>query len=123
MALAELTYRSHADGFRDVTRRSPGGVVHDEDGLLLYAGPHPLPAVINGAMCVERRLAPDEVVERTRPFFAPRNRGYSLQTLVGRDEDIAAAAAAAGLLSFGEPAPLMALTRRPDAASPPPGTT
>src|SRR5262249_32709714 len=40
--LRELCDLNYAEALRELTRRA-GGVVHDEGGLLLYAGTHPLP--------------------------------------------------------------------------------
>jgi hypothetical protein len=111
----ELALLSHVDYFRDASRRGRGGAVHDDDGLVLYAGPHPLPTLVNGAVRIAPGLDAFEALERARAFFAPRHRGFSVYTLVGRDDDLAEAADEAGMTSFGDPAPLMVLseTRRP----------
>ena len=106
----EIALLSHADYFRDASRRGRGGAVHDEDGLMLYAGPHPLPMLVNGAIRVEPGLGAAEVLDRARAFFAPRQRGFSVYALVGRDDDLIDAADEAGMASFGDPAPLMVLS-------------
>jgi hypothetical protein len=118
-ARTELALLSHVDYFRDASRRAPGGAVHEEDGLLLYAGPHSLPLLVNGAIRVEPGLGAAEVLDRARTFFGARHRGFSIYALVGRDDDLIDAADEAGMTSFGEPAPLMVLTQPlPPADSP-----
>jgi hypothetical protein len=117
----ELAFSSHVDYFRDASRRGPGGAVHEEDGLLLYAGPHPLPFLVNGAIRVEPGLGAVEVIDRARAFFGARERGFSLYALVGRDDDLIEAADEEGMISFGEPAPLMAQTGPPSPVDSPAG--
>ena len=48
-ALAVLSDLNFAESTRDLSRRS-GGAVFDEDGLLLWAGAHDLPVIVNGVM-------------------------------------------------------------------------
>ena len=120
-ARTELALLSHVDYFRDASRRAPGGAVHEEDGLLLYAGPHSLPLLVNGAIRVEPGLGAVEVLDRARAFFGARQRGFSIYALVGRDDDLIGAADEAGMISFGEPAPLMVLTEPLAAADVPAG--
>lgn len=114
--LSDLNY---AEAMRDLTRRA-GGVVLDEDGLLLFAGPHPLPVLVNGAMCTGPGPAPERALERAREFFGARARGFSLIVRAHADDALRAAAEAEGLRVFGE-APGMVLEHRPDAAAPPDG--
>ncbi len=118
-ARTELALLSHVDYFRDASRRAPGGAVHEEDGLLLYAGPHSLPLLVNGAIRVEPGLGAAEVLDRARAFFGARGRGFSLYALVGRDDDLIEAADEAGMTAFGDPAPLMVLTEPLSSADPP----
>jgi hypothetical protein len=120
-AATELALLSHVDYFRDASRRGRGGAVHEEDGLLLYAGPHHLPVLVNGAIRVEPGLRAGEVLDRSRAFFEARKRGFSVYGLVGRDDDLLAAADDAGMISFGDPAPLMVLTGPLSPADSPPG--
>ena len=106
---ADLALSSHVDFFREASVREPGGAVLDDDGLFLYAGPHPLPLLVNGAIRIERDLAAADVLDRARAFFDARGRGFSIYGLVGRDGDLLEAADAAGMASFNDPAPLMVL--------------
>lgn len=105
----ELALRSHVDFFREVSDRAPGGDAREGDGLLLYAGPHPLPVLVNGAIRTDADLEAAEVLDRARAFFGDRQRGFSIYGLVGRDDDLIEAADAAGMTSFNDPAPLMVL--------------
>src|SRR5262245_54354946 len=106
-----------AEAFRDMSRRA-GGSVLDEDGLLLWAGGHPLPVLSNGAMRLTPKLPAAAVLERADRFFGARRRGYTLMVRAHADPDLSAAAAAAEFASFGD-APAMVVERRlPDKALP-----
>lgn len=109
------------DAARDMTRRSSGGVVHDEAGVGLWAGGHPMPYLINCAVRLDREVDADEVMERARSFFAPRRRGFTVFSLKDRDEDLVEAAEAAGLSSMGEGGPLMAIAESPRTMDTPSG--
>lgn len=117
----DLTFRSAVDASRDMTRRAPGGVVHDEDGVVYMAGPHSLPMLVNAVARVEPGLSAEEVMERARAFFAPRERGFSIFAMVGRDDDLLDATTAAGFMRLGDPAPLMAIGEPPTAVDVPAG--
>jgi len=110
---------SHVDYFRDQSGRAPDGAVHEEDGLFLYAGPHPLPMLVNGAIRVQPGLAAHDVLDRAKEFFRARGRGFSVYGVVGRDDDLIEAADEAGMTSFGDPAPLMVLAGPPPPLEPP----
>ena len=100
---------SHVDFMREASARTPGGAVEEGDGTFLYAGPHPLPMFVNGAIRTEPAVPAHRVVDRAQAFFRGRNRGFSVYALVGRDEDLIEAADRAGLTAFNDPAPLMVL--------------
>jgi hypothetical protein len=116
--LSDLNY---AESFRELTRRARG-VVHDEDGLFLYAGPHALPVLQNGVMRTSGRLSADAVVARAHEFFLPRGRGFSIICRAHADDDLHAACEAAGLTRFSS-APGMVLERRLAETEPPLGVT
>lgn len=109
---AELAHTSHIDFFRAASTREPGGAVAEDGGVFLYAGPHPLPVLVNGAIRLDPDVAPGEVLSRARDFFRARRRGFGVYGLVGRDDDVIEAAEAAGMFAFGDPAPLMVLEGR-----------
>jgi len=108
--LIELSDLNYAEAMRDLSRRA-GGVVHDEEGLVLFAGGHPLPVLANGVMRTDSRLGAASVLARARRFFAAQRRGFTVLIRAHADGDLAAAAAEAGLLGLGE-MPAMVLDRR-----------
>jgi ribosomal protein S18 acetylase RimI-like enzyme len=117
--LIELSDLNFAEAMRDLSRRA-GGTVHDDDGLLLFAGGHRLPVLVNGLMRTEPVLDAAEVLARARAFFAARGRGFTVLIRAHADADLAAVAAAGGLVAMGE-MPAMMLQRRLADAVPPPG--
>jgi hypothetical protein len=115
----ELSDLNFAEAMRDLSRRA-GGVVHDADGLMLFAGGHPLPVLANGVMRTDSQLGPADVLARAREFFAVHRRGFSVLIRGHADGDLADHAAAAGLLRLGE-MPAMILEHRLAEAVPPAG--
>lgn len=120
--LIELSDLNFIEATRELARRA-GGAVHDEDGLMLFAGNHPLPVLVNGVF----RTGPQPcdaatVLGRADAFFGARGRGYSVLCRAHADGDLAAAATEAGLLQFGD-SPAMVLEQRLPDAAPPPGVT
>jgi ribosomal protein S18 acetylase RimI-like enzyme len=119
--LLELSDLNYIEANRELARRG-GGIVHDEDGLLLYAGAHALPVLVNGAIRTNPNLPAETVLTRARSFFAGRKRGYSILILAHSDADLRDAATAAGLHTMGD-SPGMVLDHRLPAATPKPGVT
>jgi ribosomal protein S18 acetylase RimI-like enzyme len=117
--LIELSDLNFAEAMRDLARRA-GGVVQDAEGLVLFAGGHPLPVLVNGVMRTDSRLDAAAALAHARAFFAAHARGFSVLIRAHADDDLAAAAAAAGLLPLGS-MPAMILDRRLPDAVPPPG--
>jgi hypothetical protein len=117
----ELTFRSVIDATRDMARRANGGIVHDEDGVMLVAGPHWLPVLVNGVARLDPTVAATDVLDRARQFFTQHKRGYTVFALAGRDDDLVAAAEAAGCIAFGDPSPLMAIDEPPATVDTPDG--
>jgi hypothetical protein len=109
----ELAFLGTIDAARDMTRRSTNGVVHDEGGVALLAGPHWLPVLVNAVARLDPAVSPTDVLDRARAFFGEHKRGYSVLALGGRDDDLLAAAEAAGLVDIGDAAPLMAIEEPP----------
>jgi hypothetical protein len=73
--LLQLADLSLAEFLRHLARY--GGAIHEEDGLLLFAGAHPEPNPYrNGVLRLDHRLAASEVLRRADEFFAGRRSGY-----------------------------------------------
>lgn len=119
--LIELSDLNFAEANRELARRA-GGAVHDEDGMLLFAGNHPLPVLVNGAFRTGGAEACDaaSALAAADAFFGARGRGYSVLCRAHADVDLAGTAQAAGLQPFGNP-PAMVLERRLPDSAPPPG--
>jgi len=113
----ELCDLNFAEANRELARRA-GGAVHDEGGLLLYAGAHDLPVLVNAAFCTGGTLPADEVLARADAFFGPRRRGYTVLVREHADRALRDAVAAAGLVPFGEPPAMVLATRLADARPP-----
>ena len=119
--LLEACDLNYAEALRELTRRA-GGEVCDLGGQLLYAAADPFPALQDGVMRTQRRLDAGEVLTRAREFFARRKRGFSVIIRAHVDDDLRAAATAAGMTQLGD-APGMVLDRRLPDAVPPDGVT
>ena len=99
--LLELADLNLAEATRDLARRA-GGTLHEEDGLLLWAGAHSLPVLCNGALCLDTHASdPRQLLERADAFFSARQRGYTFQIRAHLDTELAACATAAGFKDWG----------------------
>lgn len=87
----------------------------EEDGVLLFAGASDFPAYNNGVHRVDDSVPGQEVVARAQEFFAARGRGFSLWVRdTGEDEDLRAAADAAGIVAFGDSPQMVCRARLPE---------
>jgi hypothetical protein len=74
LRFADLTL---AEFFRQLARYGEGGRIVEEDGLVLFAGPHAHPNPFrNGAIRLDHRLDAPEALERAQRFFAPLERSF-----------------------------------------------
>jgi GNAT superfamily N-acetyltransferase len=98
--LADLSF---AEWCRMITR-NVGGRVLDLDGLVLWSGVHPSPAIINGTIRTGAGGRPSaaEVLDIAAAWFGEIGHGYTLHVRVGRDDDLEAAAQASGFLQIIE---------------------
>src|SRR5437870_13242160 len=86
LLLADL---SLAEFLRHLARY--GGAIHEEDGLLLFAGAHPQPTPYrNGAFRLDSRLPAEEVLHRAERFFRDRRSGYVVWAREHADADLEA---------------------------------
>ena len=104
--------------FRELTRRSPGGVVAEDHGVLLFAGPHPSPVLVNGAMRTDPSLSAEDALRRAAAFFKARGRRFTFWVLGDDGVDFDRAAREVGFELVTE-VPQMVLDRRlPDRQRP-----
>lgn len=116
LALADLTL---AEYLRYLARY--GGAIAEEDGLLLFAGPHRQPNPYrNGALRLSDTLSAAEVLRIADSFFGTRKSGYALWAREHGDNDLEGAAKHAGLHEL-ERLPELVLERLPDYLPPPDG--
>jgi predicted GNAT family acetyltransferase len=90
-----LAQRCLAEVLKELARRC-GGAALEERGLLLVAGNHPCPVLVNSVL----RTGPmdaHEVLRRAAVFFAERGHSYEIWTRTGVDDDLENAAMAVGM--------------------------
>ncbi len=98
-----------------------GGSVHEEEGLLLFAGAHRQPNPYrNGALRLSDALSPEEVTRVAEGFFAARKSGYALWAREHGDGDLQRSAEQAGLHEL-ERLPELVLEQLPPFIPPPEG--
>lgn len=84
-----LADRCLANTVAHFARHAHGGGVEDHDGLVLFAGSHPYPGpYCNGAIRLDREVGVDDLLARSREFFAPRRRGFILWARADTDHDL-----------------------------------
>jgi hypothetical protein len=105
---------------RHFARSQPAGVVHEEAGIVCFAGSPVWPGPFdNGAFALAPRVGPSEAVVRVIRFFDGLRSGYCVWSAEHHDPGIARAAEGAGLVSMGEGPPQMVLDHRlADAVAP-----
>jgi hypothetical protein len=102
----------------DVRWQSPHTLL-ETDGVMLFAGASDFPAFNNGVHRVDERVPGSVVVERAQEFFAARQRGFSIWVRdTGEDEDLRAAADAAGILPLGGSPQMVCRARLPEVPLP-----
>lgn len=111
---AQLATRCLVSVLKETARRC-GGESRDESGLVLVAGTHPCPVIVNSALRTGQMDAA-EVLRRTTIFFGERHHSYELWIRDGVDADLETAALDSGM-QFG-----VALTAMIAAHCPPPPT-
>jgi hypothetical protein len=94
LALADLNFAEMCRGIS----RSAGGRVLDVDGLVMWSGTHPSPALINGLIRTSGGRPPAaEIFELADRWFGEIGHAYSVHVRVGKDDDLEAAAKERGL--------------------------
>jgi GNAT superfamily N-acetyltransferase len=115
--LAELGHLNYLEFARESTRWcGAGGRIEERDGVLLFAQATEFPVLCNGAHRLDPELAGADAVAIADEWFSSLGRGYTLAVRRGEshdDDDLALAAAAAGLVEIFE-APEMVCRQRLD---------
>jgi len=102
--LALLGHLSLMEFCRESARWSGGrGAIEETDGVLFFATGTTFPALSQGALRVDHTVSGQDLVERADEWFRARQRGYTVwaRDFDGIDDDIAAAAQAAGFTTLG----------------------
>lgn len=110
-ALVALAHESQLEFLREQARAGGrAGAVLDADGLLCAASASDFPVLVNAAVRTDPSLPAADALARAEAWFAERGRGHTflLSDRDGVDDDLAAAAAAAGLVELLHP-PAMVL--------------
>jgi hypothetical protein len=87
VTLADRVDSVHAE-FRRRSALALGGEVSTDDALLLWAGPNPVPAVVNGVIRTTSGLRGAEVLARADEWFGARHRGYTVFCRSDSDRDV-----------------------------------
>ena len=107
---------------RHYARHHPGGVVHEEGGVTLFAGSPVWPGPFDdGAFVLDPRADPHDVLDLAARFFKGLRPAYSVWLADHHDPALERAALDAGLALLGEGDPQMVLQARLPDATPPPG--
>ncbi len=75
-----------------------GGAVVERDGLMLWATASTFPVSLNGVVRLDPSTPADQVIAFADEWFGARGTGYTVNVVDGADDDLRAAAEAAGLL-------------------------
>lgn len=87
--------RVTVSAWTEYTTRSGGRVVADR-GLTYLVGSHPTPIIINTVFRTDTAVEPADVLARSRAFYRSIGHGFTLLTSDHSDQDLNAAAEAAG---------------------------
>ena len=85
---AALAEDNFAEACRVISRNA-GGRVFEVDGLLLWAGALPSPAIVNGVIRTGASgRAADDALNLASEWFGELGHGFALHVRVGRDDDL-----------------------------------
>jgi RimJ/RimL family protein N-acetyltransferase len=121
---ADQSRRSHLnliDSSRQLIELDPGAEVESDEQGLLLAGRHEHPVIANAAIRADDTLDGAAFVARAQDFFGKRGRGFSVFVRANEpeDEDLAGAAADAGMVNVFE-MPEMVISERVEERELPP---
>lgn len=84
------------ESVREFARWQKGGEIVERDGVLLVAGTTRFPVVSNAALRLDPHVEPEWMLETIFHYFRDRRRGFTIWIRPDVDEDVEAAALAAG---------------------------
>ncbi len=100
--LAQLGHLNYMEFSRQMARAAGrGGTIYENDGMLFYAGHSSFPLPYNGVWRIDETVPGAEVVAAADEWFAARGHSYSIAVRgdCRADDDLRAAAEAAGLFA------------------------
>lgn len=115
--LARLGHLNHAEFARESARWSGrAGEIEERGGVLLTAASTTFPVLYNAATRLDDTVPATEVIERADAWFGARGRGWTIacRDLDGIDDDLMAAAEAAGLVALMSPPEMVCRARLAD---------
>ena len=115
--LALLGHLNLMEFCRESARWSAGqGAIEEADGVLMFATGTTFPALSQGALRMDRNVSGQDLVDRADEWFHGRQRGYTVwaRDIDGIDDDIAAAAQAAGFTALGSGPEMLCRSRLED---------
>lgn len=95
ITLADLNFW---ESYRDMTRRARHGAIREENGLLLHAGGHASPVIVNGVKRTCADLPPANILSEAERFFSERGHGYTVNIRMHADQDMEEAVVNAGYI-------------------------
>ena len=101
--LARACRLNYVEFDRELARWSgAGGSVAEREGVVLWATASDFPVSLNGAVRLDPRTPADRVLTIADEWFGALGRGHTVNVVDGIDDDLRAAAEAAGMLVLRE---------------------
>lgn len=95
--VAQHSHQNLLQFYRKSPAWSRNGKVREENGALMFATDSRYPLMMNGMLRTQARSPADGLIATAENFFGPLGRGYSVWVQSPEDDELTAAAAAAGL--------------------------
>jgi len=80
--------RANRELFCEVARRTSGARIVERSGLLLIAGEHPSPVIVNTAYRLRSELSCQDALDQMRQFYGDLGHGFGLMVSEQRDADL-----------------------------------
>ncbi len=119
--LAQLGHLNYMEFSRQMARAAGrDGTIYENDGMLFYAGHSSFPLPYNGVWRIDETVPGADVLAASEEWFAARSHGYSVAVRddCRADDDLRAAAEAAGLFAAVNQPEMICRARVEDRALP-----